>query len=107
MTDIPALKEAGIIALSDDGRPVVNTKFMAEAMQLADELGLTVTAHCEDLFLADGGKINEGKVSKLLGIKGIPAAAEDTGTAREIAIAAAYGTAIHICHVSTATSVAL
>lgn len=107
MTDIPALKEAGIIALSDDGRPVVNTKFMAEAMRIADELGLTVTAHCEDLFLADGGKINEGKVSKLLGIKGIPAAAEDTGTAREIAIAAAYDTSIHICHVSTATSVAL
>lgn len=107
MTDIPALKEAGIIALSDDGRPVVNTSFMAKAMQLADELGLTVTAHCEDLFLADGGKINEGKVSKLLGIKGIPAAAEDTGTAREIALAAAYDTAIHICHVSTASSVAL
>lgn len=107
MTDIPALKEAGIIALSDDGRPVVNTSFMAEAMQLADEFGLTVTAHCEDLFLADGGKINEGKVSKLLGIKGIPAAAEDTGTAREIALAAAYDTAVHICHVSTATSVAL
>lgn len=107
ITDIAALKEAGIIALSDDGRPVVNTKFMAQAMQKADELGLTVTAHCEDLFLADGGKINEGKVSKLLGIKGIPAAAEDTGTAREIALAAAYDVPIHICHVSTATSVAL
>lgn len=107
MTDIPALKAAGITALSDDGRPVVNTKFMAEAMKLADKLGLTVTAHCEDLFLADGGKINEGKVSRLLGIKGIPASAEDTGTAREIAIAAADKTAIHICHVSTATSTAL
>lgn len=107
ITDIAALKKAGCIALSDDGRPVENTRFMAQAMQTASELGLTVTAHCEDLYLADGGKINEGKVSRLLGIKGIPAAAEDAGTAREIALAAAYNVPIHICHVSTATSVAL
>lgn len=107
ITDIAALKEAGCIALSDDGRPVENTRFMAQAMQTASELGLTVTAHCEDLYLADGGKINEGKISKLLGVKGIPAAAEDAGTAREIALAAAYNVPIHICHVSTATSVAL
>ena len=107
ITDIAALKEAGAVALSDDGRPVVNTRLMAEAMQRADKLGLTVTAHCEDLFLADGGKINEGRVSRLLGIKGIPAAAEDTGTAREIALSEAYNVPIHICHVSTAVSAAM
>ena len=68
---------------------------------------MTVAAHCEDLFLADGGKINEGEVSRALGIKGIPASAEDCGTAREIALAAAENVPIHICHVSTKTSVAL
>ena len=68
---------------------------------------MKVVAHCEDLYLADGGIINEGEVSQKLGVKGIPAAAEDAGTAREIALAAAYGVPIHICHVSTAASVAL
>ena len=106
-TDIDALFNAGAIALSDDGRPVENTAFMAAAMLKAEKLGMCVTAHCEDLFLADGGKINEGCVSRKLGIKGIPAAAEDAGTAREIALAAAYNVPIHICHVSTKTSVAL
>lgn len=106
-TDIDALYKAGIKALSDDGRPVENTLFMAQAMQKAAQLGLAVTAHCEDLYLANGGKINEGEVSAALGVAGIPRAAEDTGTAREIALAAAYDVPIHICHVSTATSAAL
>ena len=106
-TDIEALHKAGAVALSDDGRPVENTKMMADAMITADKLGMAVTAHCEDLYLAKGGIINEGEVSKELGVGGIPAAAEDTGTAREIALAAAYNVPVHICHVSTATSVAL
>lgn len=106
-TDLEELKSAGAIALSDDGRPVENTKYLSEAMKKAPQLGMTVVAHCEDLFLADGGKINGGEVSKNLGVKGIPAAAEDCGTAREIALAAALDVPIHICHVSTKTSVAL
>lgn len=106
-TDIEALHNAGAVALSDDGRPVENTAMMANAMITADRLGMAVTAHCEDLYLAKGGIINEGEVSHRLGVKGIPAAAEDTGTAREIALAAAYNVPVHICHVSTATSVAL
>lgn len=106
-TDLDELKNAGAIALSDDGRPVENTKFLSDAMKKAPQLGLSVVAHCEDLFLADGGKINEGEVSQKLGIKGIPAAAEDCGTAREIALAAALDVPVHICHVSTKTSVAL
>lgn len=106
-TDLEALRKAGAIGLSDDGRPVENTRFLSDAMKKAPQLGMTVVAHCEDLFLADGGKINEGAVSRQLGIKGIPAAAEDCGTAREIALAAAENVPIHICHVSTATSVAL
>ena len=106
-TDLAELKEAGAVGLSDDGRPVVNTAFLRDAMKRAPQYGMTVVAHCEDLFLAEGGKINEGEVSAQLGVKGIPAAAEDCGTAREIALAAAEDVPIHICHVSTATSVAL
>ena len=107
MTDLAALREAGAVGLSDDGRPVVNTGFLSEAMIAAPKLGMTVVAHCEDLFLADGGKMNKGTISRQLGIKGIPASAEDCGTAREIALAAAENVPIHICHVSTKTSVAL
>ncbi|HHZ06074.1 MAG TPA: dihydroorotase [Clostridiales bacterium] len=107
LCSLEELKNAGAIGLTDDGRPVVNTSFMAQAMIKAPMLGMTVVAHCEDLYLADGGKVNEGEVSRKLGVKGIPAAAEDTGTAREIALAAAYNVPIHICHVSTKTSVAL
>ncbi len=107
MTDLAALRDAGAVGLSDDGRPVVNTGFLSEAMIAAPKLGMTVVAHCEDLFLADGGKMNKGTISRQLGIKGIPASAEDCGTAREIALAAAENVPIHICHVSTKTSVAL
>lgn len=106
-TDLNEVKNAGAIALSDDGRPVINTKFLSDAMKKAPSLNMKVVAHCEDLFLADGGKINEGKISRQLEIKGIPAAAEDCGTAREIALAAALDVPVHICHVSTKTSVAL
>ena len=106
-TDLEALCSAGAIGLTDDGRPVQNTKFLSDAMKEAPNLGMTVVAHCEDLFLADGGKMNEGKISHELGVKGIPASAEDCGTAREIALAAAENVPIHICHVSTKTSVEL
>lgn len=106
-TDWKALKEAGAIALSDDGRPVVNTRRLLEALEQAPGLGLVVTAHCEDLYLAAGGLMHEGEVSRKLGVPGIPAAAEDCGTAREIAAAASLGALIHICHVSTKGSVEL
>ncbi|MBQ9461672.1 MAG: dihydroorotase [Clostridia bacterium] len=107
-TDIEALHRAGISALSDDGRPVIDTSVMVAAMKLAarDDINIPVTAHCEDPFLA-GGKVNEGSVSEALGVKGMPAAAEDAGTAREIALAEAYGLPVHICHVSTRTSAAM
>ncbi len=106
-SDWRALKEAGAVALSDDGRPVADSALMAAAMKAAPRLGLTVCAHCEDLSLSAGGKLNEGAVSAELGVKGVPAAAEDCGTAREIALAAAYGVPVHICHVSTKNSVAM
>lgn len=104
-TDLKALRKAGAIGLSDDGRPVLDPEIMAEAMKKAPELGMTVVAHCEDLELADGGKINKGKMSEKLGIKGIPAEAEDKGTKREINLAKENNVPVHICHVSTKTSV--
>ncbi|MDD6174687.1 MAG: dihydroorotase [Firmicutes bacterium] len=106
-TDLQAVRDAGAIALSDDGRPVVDTRILAQAMCRAPQFGMTVTAHCEDLFLAAGGKMHEGSVSRALGVPGIPAAAEDAGTAREIAVAEAFGVPVHICHVSTAVSIAM
>ena len=107
LCDLDALREAGAAALSDDGRPVVDTACLVEAMRRAPELGMIVAAHCEDLFLAKEWYLNEGEVSKALGLPGVPAAAEDCGTAREIAVAAAYDVPVHICHVSTKTSAAL
>lgn len=107
LCDLEALREAGAVALSDDGRPVVDTACLVEAMRRAPELGMIVAAHCEDLFLAKKWYLNEGETSKALGLPGVPAAAEDCGTAREIAVAAAYDVPVHICHVSTKTSAAL
>lgn len=106
LTDLKALRDAGAIALSDDGRPVTDTALMARALREAPALGLRIVSHCEDLYLA-GGVMNEGEVSRALGVKGIPAAAEDCGTARDIALAEAYGVPVHICHVSTALSAAM
>ena len=107
LCDFEALKKAGAIALSDDGRPVVNSAFLRAALKKAPALSMKVVSHCEDLYLAAGGIINEGEVSKKLSVKGIPRAAEDAGTAREIEIAAGDDVPVHICHVSTKGSVAL
>lgn len=107
LTDISGLKAAGAVALTDDGRPVENTRFLADAMIAAPKNKMIVVAHCEDLYLAQNWQMNEGTVSLELGIGGVPNAAEDCGTAREIALAAAYGVPIHICHVSTGGSAAL
>lgn len=107
LADLAALRQAGAIALSDDGKPVKNTACLLEALKQGPKLGFAVTAHCEDAYLAAGGLINEGKISKELGVKGIPNAAEDCGTAREIAAAASIGAPVHICHVSTRGSVEL
>ena len=87
---IEALHDAGAIALSDDGRPVIDTACLVKALCEAAKLHMRVTAHCEDLFLAKKWVLHEGEVSEELSLPGVPAAAEDCGTAREIAAAAAY-----------------
>ena len=105
LTDFAALKAAGAGALSDDGKPVATAKLMQDAMIQAHVLKMPVLAHCEDVSLSGKGIIHQGAVSETLGVEGIPSSAEDVGTAREIAISAATGRPVHICHVSTATSV--
>lgn len=107
LSALEELKQAGAWALSDDGRPVLDGSLMAQAMQMAPKLGLFVTSHCEDLTLTRNGRIHEGAVSRKLGVPGVPSAAENCGTARELALAASYRVPVHICHVSTKESVAL
>ena len=80
---------------------------MSDALIEAARLKKPVVSHCEDLYLAAGGIMNECPVSKELGVKGTPAAAEDAAVAREVALAAAAGVPLHICHVSTAGSLAV
>lgn len=107
LTDLRSLHSAGAVAVSDDGRPVATAALMKTVMETAAALGVPVLAHCEELSLVQGGIMNEGTVSRSLGVPGISRAAEDVGTAREIALAAATGCPVHICHVSTRGSVEL
>jgi len=95
------LREAGAVALSDDGEPVVNARLFYEALLSTREHGLTVVAHCEDKTLSVGGAMHAGARAEALGLPGIPAAAEETMVARDIALARATGGKLHIAHVST------
>lgn len=104
---IGAMKAAGAVALSEDGKTVVNTKLMANAMQYASDFGLVCLCHCEDHSLVDGGVVNEGYHSTLTGLKGSLRAAEDIIIAREICLAESLGVPVHICHVSTYSGVQL
>lgn len=105
MCDYAALKEAGICAISDDGRPVECAETMRRALIQANALGLPVISHCEDLSIIEGGIVNRGKASETLGVKGMDRASEDYITAREIILAASADVPIHIAHVSTYGSV--
>lgn len=95
------MKEAGAVAVSDDGRPFPNAKIMRLAIEYASDFDLLCLSHCEDKDLVDGGVVNEGYNSTLAGLKGIPRAAEEVMIAREIILAETLGRAVHICHVST------
>lgn len=105
LTDFAELKNAGCIAISDDGRPVQNAELMRQALEKSGDYGLTVLSHCEDLNIINDGIINKGKISEKLGVKGMDRASEDYITAREIALAMSCDARIHICHVSTKGSV--
>lgn len=107
LCEMAGLKEAGAVALSDDGRTVANAAVMYRAMQYARMIGLPIIAHCEDVNLSAKGVMHEGYVSTILGLTGIPAAAEEVMVARDIILAEATGCPLHIAHVSAAGSVRL
>jgi len=107
LTEFGDLKQAGAVAVSDDGRPVTNSELMRRALEYAAFFGLRVISHCQDLDLSNRGVMYEGAVSTKLGLRGIPAASEEVMVAREILLAKLTGCPVHIAHVSTEGSVAL
>lgn len=98
---------AGAVAVSDDGRPVVAGHLMRTALEYARTFDLPVADHCEEPTLASGGAMHEGLVSARLGLKGIPAAAEEIMVARDILLADLTGGHVHLCHMSTRGSMEL
>ena len=105
LTDFVALKAAGAVALSDDGMPVQSSELMRRAMQSAQKNGVLIISHCEDAEMVQNFAVNEGTVSRELGIPGRPAIAEEIMVARDAMLAAETGASVHIAHVSSARSV--
>ena len=105
LTEFGDLKNAGAVAVSDDGRPVTNTELMRRAIEYAWFFHLPVISHCEDLDLSNKGVMHEGSISTRLGLRGIPAASEEIMVVREILLAKLTGYPVHISHVSTEGSV--
>ena len=101
LAEMGEMKAAGAVAVSDDGRPVPNAGIMRRAMQYAKDFDLPVVDHCEDKSLSSGGVMNEGRMSLLLGLKGMPSLAEDLDVVRDIILAKETGAHIHIAHAST------
>ena len=101
LAEMGEMKAAGAVAVSDDGRPVPNAGLMRRAMQYAKDHDLPVVDHCEDKSLSSGGVMHEGRISLLLGLKGMPALAEEIDVVRDIILAKDTGAHIHIAHVST------
>ena len=98
---IGSMRDAGIVAISDDGRPVMNSRVMRRAMELAVAFDLPVIDHCEDLNLSAGGDMHEGRESVRLGLRGIPSASEDVMVARDLLLAELTGARFHVAHLST------
>jgi dihydroorotase len=107
LAELGELAEAGCVAYSDDGRPVMDSGLLRRALEYAQAFGRPIVSHAEDAHLAEGGVMHEGSVSTQLGLRGIPAAAEEVLVARDVALAELTGTPVHIAHVSTAAAVRL
>lgn len=105
LANIGEMYEAGCVGISDDGMPVMNSKIMRMAMEYVKAFDIPVFSHSEDINLSSSGVMNEGKVSTMLGLRGIPCASEDIMVARDIKLAELTGAHLHILHVSTAGSV--
>ncbi len=107
LADMGELAEAGVVALSDDGSTIADSRIMKQALEYSLIFGLPISDHCEDAMLSNGGQINEGIIATRLGLRGIPNAAEENVIARDIGLAKLTGARIHICHISTEGSVEL
>lgn len=107
MTEMGKLKEAGAVALSDDGRPVENAQMMRVALEYAKSFDMLLISHCEDMSLVNDGVMNEGYNSSVAGLKGITRASEEVMVARDIILAQTLDTKVHIAHISTAGSAQL
>ncbi len=101
LVDIRAMAAAGVPALSEDGKSVMNALLMRQAMEIAAEEHMVILDHCEDKSLVNGGCVNADEYTQKLGLPGITNSVEDTITARDIILAAETGCALHLCHVST------
>lgn len=101
LAEMGEMKTAGIVAVSDDGRPVPNAGMMRRALEYARDFDLTVVDHCEDKSLSAGGVMHEGRMSLLLGLKGMPAIAEEIDAVRDCLLAELTDAKIHIAHIST------
>ncbi len=98
---IGSMRQAGAVAISDDGRPVMNARVMRRAMEFARSFGIPVIDHCEDLHLSAGGDMHEGLESVRLGLRGIPGCSEDVMVARDILLAEVTGARYHVAHISS------
>jgi dihydroorotase len=107
LSAIGGMKAAGAVAVSDDGRPVMNSRVMRRAMEFARSYGLPVIDHCEDLNLSAGGDMHEGMHSVRWGLRGIPSASEDVMVARDLVLAQLTGARYHVAHISTQNAVAM
>ncbi len=107
LASIGAMKQAGAVAISDDGRPVMNSRVMRRAMELAAGWNIPVIDHCEDLNLSAGGDMHEGCTSVRRGLRGIPSSSEDVMVARDLLLAEVTGARVHIAHISTTNAVAM
>ncbi|HHQ49036.1 MAG TPA: dihydroorotase [Acidobacteria bacterium] len=107
LAEIGEMVREGAVAISDDGRPVMNARLMRRALEYARSFGVRIAAHEEDTDLADGGSMHEGPVSTRIGLKGIPAAAEEVMVARDVLLTELTGGSLHLCHLSTRGSLDL
>lgn len=107
LSGMGGMAKAGVVAFSDDGRYVENSDFMRKAMEYASMFHKVIIDHCEEQRLVEGGQMHEGIVSNQLGLKGRPAVAEDIAVARDIFLAEATRTPVHIAHISTKNAVEL
>jgi dihydroorotase len=105
LASVASMKQAGIVAISDDGRPVMNARVVRRAMEFACALDIPLIEHCEDLHLSAGGDMHEGFESTRLGLRGIPHSSEDVMVARDILLAEVTGVRYHVAHISSHHSV--